>query len=70
MKRAYYKRLIIHIDRYNQNNKDENNGFPILLEDIETYQKILLPANQINLYFQSVNSSIGDVLPGYFWIKI
>ena len=64
VKRAYDKGLIIHIDRYNQNNQTTENGFPISLEDIETYLQILMPAYQINLSFQSVNSSIGDVLPG------
>ena len=65
VKRAYDKGLINHIDRYNQNDR-EDNVFPISLEDIETYLQILLPAYQINLSFQSVNSSIGDVLPGNF----
>ena len=64
VKKAYDKGLIIHLERYNMENNTENNEFPISLQDIETYLQILMPIYQMNLSFQSINSSIGDVLPG------
>ena len=63
VKKAYDKGLIIHLERYNMENNTENNEFPISLQDIETYLQILMPIYQMNLSFQSINSSIGDVLP-------
>ena len=66
IKRAYDNGLVIHFNRYNEpaRNEDTANSIEVTLQDIETYMQILLPAYQWTIALQSVNSSIGDIVPG------
>ena len=49
VKRAYDKGLIVHIDRYNAAINQENNIFPISLNEIEAYLQILSPVYHVNM---------------------